>query len=75
MSRQCEICGKGVVYSKAGIHKHSGLWRRRAQKTSRQWKPNLKSVKVVMDGQVKKVKICAKCLKSSKIIEKNAINA
>lgn len=70
MSRSCEICGKSVVYGKSGIHKHSGLWHHRAPKTARQWKPNLKTVRVMVDGQVKKIKICAQCLKSSKIMGK-----
>ena len=73
MSRVCEICGKGVVYGKSGIHKHSGLWRRRAPKTARQWRPNLKKVKVMIDGRVKKIKICAQCLKSSKIVDKESV--
>ena len=70
MSRMCEICGKGVVFSKSGIHKHSGQWRHRAQKTARQWKPNLRSVRLMVGGQVKKVKVCAQCLKSSHVLGK-----
>lgn len=70
MSRICEVCGKGVIHGKSGIHKHSGQWRKRAPKTARQWKPNLKTVKIMTSGSVKKVKICAQCLKSSKIIDK-----
>ena len=73
MSRKCEICNKSTIYGKSGIHKHSGLWRRRAPKTARQWKPNLKRVKMLIKGKVKKAKICVKCLKSSKVVQKNTI--
>ena len=69
MSKECEICGKSTTYGKSGIHKHSGQWRRRAPKTARQWKPNLKRVRIMIDGQVKKARICTQCLKSSNVKE------
>lgn len=73
MSYQCEICRKGIVYGKSGIHKHSGQWKKRAPKTARQWKPNLKTVKVMIEGKIKKVRLCTQCLKSSKVMEKASI--
>lgn len=72
MSYQCELCGKGIIRQKSGIHKHSGLWYRRAPKTIRLWKPNLKNVKIMVEGQIKKMRICTQCLKSSKVVEKSA---
>ncbi len=68
MSRMCAICGKGVIYGKSGIHKHSGQWRYRAPKTTRQWKPNLRQVKIMLEGRVQKVKVCAQCLKSTNVM-------
>ena len=38
-----------------------------SKRTTRTWKPNLRTVKTIVDGQPKKVKVCAKCLRSGKI--------
>ena len=38
-----------------------------SKRTSRTWKPNLRSVKAEIDGEVKRVHVCAKCLKNGKV--------
>ncbi|MEG0073599.1 MAG: 50S ribosomal protein L28 [Clostridia bacterium] len=57
---KCEICEKGVTYSLQVSHSH--------RRTARTWKPNVQSIRANIDGQVKKVHICTKCLKSGKIV-------
>jgi large subunit ribosomal protein L28 len=37
------------------------------RKTKRWWKPNIHKVSAVVNGEVKKVRICSKCLKAGKI--------
>ena len=38
-----------------------------SNRASRTWKPNLRTVKTIVDGQPKKIKVCAKCLRSGKV--------
>mgnify|MGYP002508822544 CR=1 FL=1 len=35
--------------------------------TPRTWKPNLRRVKVDMNGDIKRIYVCAKCLKDGKV--------
>lgn len=64
MSQICELCGKGQIFGVYGTHKHSGQWKHRAPKSAKQWKPNLRKVKVEVGGKMKTLRVCAKCLKS-----------
>ncbi|MDM8534148.1 50S ribosomal protein L28 [Clostridiaceae bacterium HSG29] len=59
MAKHCEICGKGQMSGNYVSFSH--------KKTKRTWKPNLKDVKVNVDGTVKKISICSKCLKAGKV--------
>ncbi len=67
MSKICDLCNKGVTIGRDGIHKHSGQWRARAPKVRRGWSPNLRTVRVVVGGTSKKLRLCAKCLKSKRV--------
>jgi large subunit ribosomal protein L28 len=58
MSRKCDICGKGPLFGNNVSHSH--------RKTRRKWEPNLKRMKVKVDGVRKRVKVCMTCLKSGK---------
>lgn len=53
---RCEVCGKEKVFSLQVSHSN--------RKSSRSWKPNLRSVKAVVDGSPKKVHVCSRCLRS-----------
>lgn len=64
MAKVCEICKKSTTYGKRIRHHHADKWRYRAPKTSRNWKPNLRTAKIVVDGVTRKVKVCMKCYKS-----------
>ena len=56
---KCEICDKDVTFSMQVSHSH--------RRTARTFKPNVQSVKANIDGTVKKVNVCTKCLKSGKV--------
>ena len=60
---RCEICIKSVAFGNNISITRSHTSRR----TTRTFKPNLRTVKTIVDGQPKKVKVCAKCLRSGKI--------
>ena len=56
---KCEICEKEKVFSMQVSHSH--------RRSARTWKPNLRSVKAVVDGTPKKINVCSRCLKSGKV--------
>lgn len=60
---KCEICDKSINFGNKLSITRSHI----SKRTTRTWKPNLRTVKAIVDGQPKKVKVCAKCLRSGKI--------
>ena len=38
-----------------------------SKRSPRTWKPNLRSVKAEVDGEVKRISVCAKCLRDGKV--------
>ena len=59
----CAICNKKPISGNKISIARSHVSRR----ASRTWKPNLRSVKAEIDGEVKKIYVCAKCLRNGKI--------
>lgn len=59
MSRRCDICGKGPQFGHAISHAHNV--------TNRRWNPNLQKVRVLVNGAVKRMKVCTRCLRSGKV--------
>ncbi len=59
MSRVCEVCGKGVSTGMSVSHSHI--------RSKKKWAPNLQSVKAVVNGTPKRVKLCTRCLRSGKV--------
>ncbi len=59
MSWKCDICGKqpSVGFRVSHSDKH----------TKHTWKPNLQSMRVLVNGRVKKLKVCTTCLKSNRV--------
>ena len=62
---KCAICDKTLSYGNKLSITRSHI----SKRTSRTWKPNLRTVKAVVDGQPKKIKVCAKCLRSGKVVK------
>ena len=62
---KCEICDKTLSYGNKLSITRSHI----SKRTSRTWKPNLRTVKAIVDGQPKKIKVCAKCLRSGKVVK------
>jgi large subunit ribosomal protein L28 len=59
MARRCEVCGKGPLVGNTVSHANN--------KNKTRSLPNLRSVRVKMDGEVKHVRVCTRCLKANKI--------
>ncbi|MFA7659337.1 MAG: 50S ribosomal protein L28 [Candidatus Gastranaerophilaceae bacterium] len=59
MSRECEICGKKPLKSASLTFSHKQNVKRQA--------PNLQSVRVKINGEVKTIKVCTSCISAGKI--------
>ena len=60
---KCAVCDKSISHGKKLSITRSHI----SKRSPRTWKPNLRSVKVEMNGEVKRVHVCAKCLKNGKV--------
>ena len=60
---KCALCDKSVSYGKKLSITRSHI----SNRATRTWKPNLRSVKIMVNGEAKKVKVCAHCLRSGKL--------
>lgn len=72
MSRVCEVCGKGTTFGnrirRRGMAKaKGGVGRKTTGKTSRRFQANLQTVKTKVGGAVKRMRVCARCLRSGKV--------
>jgi large subunit ribosomal protein L28 len=61
MAKQCEICHKTTTFGNNVSHAHNV--------TSRTWEPNLQRVRALIDGGVRRVRVCTRCLRSGKIVK------
>ena len=52
---KCDVCGKGVAFGIKVSHSH------------RSWKPNVRKVRAVVNGSVKSMHVCTRCLRSGKV--------
>ncbi|MCI8759809.1 MAG: 50S ribosomal protein L28 [Clostridia bacterium] len=59
----CEICQKTASHGNKLSITRSHI----SKRSPRTWKPNLRRVKVDMNGQIKRIYVCAKCLKDGKV--------
>lgn len=62
---KCEICDKSLNHGNKLSITRSHI----SKRTTRTFKPNLRTVKTIVDGQPKKIKVCAKCLRSGKVVK------
>lgn len=60
---KCEVCEKTLSFGNKLSITRSHI----SKRTSRTWKPNLRSVKTIINGEPKKIKVCSKCLRSGKV--------
>ena len=60
---KCAVCQKDQMTGNKLSITRSHI----SKRTSRTWKPNLRSVKAEIDGEIKRVHVCAKCLKNGKV--------
>ena len=61
MARVCEICGKKPIVGHKISHAHNV--------SKKRWYPNLQKVRVVVNGKVKRIRVCTDCLSAGKVIK------
>lgn len=59
MARECQICHKGPMSGNNVSHAHNV--------TKRKWEPNLQRVRAQLDGNVRRIWVCTRCLRSGKV--------
>ncbi len=59
MARVCQICNKGKISGSKISHSN--------RHSKRTWEPNLKRVKAVVNGTIKRINVCTRCLRSGKV--------
>ena len=60
---KCAVCGKTTDFGNNLSITRSHISKRNVRPV----KPNLRSVKADVDGEVKRIKVCAKCLRDGKV--------
>ena len=61
MSRICEVCGKGRQVGNKVSHANN--------KTKKVFQPNLQNVRAVVNGAVRRVRVCTRCIRSNKVVK------
>ena len=59
MAKACAVCGKTPVFGNQISHAHNV--------SSRRWLPNLQRVRAMVDGSVKRISVCTRCIRSGKV--------
>ena len=72
MSRVCAICGKrpaaGRSIKRRGMaKKKGGVGQKITGVSKRFFLPNLQKVKAIVNGKIKRVYVCTRCLKAGKV--------
>lgn len=62
MARTCDICGKGVQHGQNVSHAHNV--------TKRRWEVNLQTVRAVVAGKPKRLRVCTRCIRSGSVQKK-----
>lgn len=57
---KCDICGKGVNFGIKVSHSH--------RRSNRPFRPNVKRVKVMVNGTPRHINVCTRCLRSNKVV-------
>ena len=74
MSKVCAICGKkphiGNTIARRGLAKKKGGVGKKITGVTKRWVlPNLQKVRAVVDGEVKTIRVCTKCIRSGKVVK------
>ena len=61
MAKKCEMCGKIPVVGRQHSHANNV--------SARRFEPNLQTVRAIINGGNKRVRVCTRCLRSNKVVK------
>lgn len=61
MAKHCEICGKKPVVGRIVSHAHNV--------SARRFEPNLQSVRAMINGGIRRLRVCTRCIRSNKVVK------
>ena len=61
MAKCCDICGKGPAFGRNVSHAHNV--------TPRRFQANIQRVKAVINGGVRRIRVCTRCLRSNRVVK------
>ena len=61
MAQRCDICGKGPMTGSTISHAHNV--------SKRRWLPNLQRVRAMVDGSVRTIRVCTRCIRSGLVVK------
>jgi len=72
MSKTCDICGKrrslGYSLARRGLpKKKGGVGLKITGKTRREFTPNLQRVKALVNGGVRRLRVCVACIRAGRV--------
>jgi large subunit ribosomal protein L28 len=59
MASVCEVCGRHPGFGMKVSHSH--------RRSKRRWNPNIQRVRALVNGVPRRIDVCTKCLKASKV--------
>lgn len=59
MAQRCEVCGRGPRFGNRISHAHNV--------TNRRWNLNLQTVRAIVKGASKRIRVCTSCLRNGKV--------
>ena len=61
MAQHCHFCGKTPMSGHRVSHAHNV--------TSRRFEPNLQKVRALVNGGIRRLRVCTRCLRSNKVVK------
>ena len=61
MAKRCDICGKGPAVGRNVSHAHNV--------TRRRFEANIQRVRAVVDGGVRRIRVCTRCIRSNRVVK------
>jgi large subunit ribosomal protein L28 len=61
MAKKCEMCGKTPVVGRQHSHANNV--------SARRFEPNLQTVRAIVGGGHKRIRVCTRCLRSNKVVK------
>lgn len=73
MAKICKLCGKGPVFGgtltrKGKPKREGGIGEHIARRNPRRFLPNLQPAHILVNGRMKKIRVCTKCIKAGKLV-------